>query len=113
MLIRKDCCYYAVLPHGLEHNPDPLASGGVCGPHSGPYVPAPVGSAVRTSDLPSSRAARSIIEALPDIGRVWHLCAPNGRAPTTHAVAAAARPCPRRRGAAPRLRKLPHNVSTA
>ena len=42
---------------GPGHNLALSANGEVCGPHSGPYDPAPVGSAVRTRDLPSGRVA--------------------------------------------------------
>ena len=46
----------------LDQNPGPSANCEVCGPHSGPYGPAPVGSAVRTSDLPPSRMAGVTID---------------------------------------------------
>ena len=48
---------------GPDHNLGLSANGEVCGPHSGPCGPAPVGSAVRTSDLPYSRAAGCMIKA--------------------------------------------------
>jgi len=48
---------------GLDHNPDLSANGEVCGPHSGPYGSVPVGSAVRTSSLPSSKVAGLLIKA--------------------------------------------------
>ena len=48
---------------GLDHNPGKSANCEFCGPHSGPYGPAPVGSAVRTSDLPSSKVAGVMIKA--------------------------------------------------
>ncbi|AUB84555.1 hypothetical protein [Candidatus Thiodictyon syntrophicum] len=60
---------------GPDHNLALSANGEVCGPHSGPYGPAPVGSAVRTSDLPSSRVAGCTIKAStapPEVQRDGH-----------------------------------------
>jgi len=54
------------IPEGRDHNPGLAADCEVCGPHSGPYGLAPVGSAVRTSGLPSSRVAGFMIKAIPE-----------------------------------------------
>jgi len=50
---------------GLDHDPGHCADGEAAGPHSGPYGPAPVGSAVRTSEVPSGRLIGIMITAYP------------------------------------------------
>ena len=49
---------------GLDHHPGRFAGCKVAGPHRGPYGSASVGSAVRTSNLQSSRVAGVMIKAV-------------------------------------------------